>query len=62
MTMIFPVFNNWWKAPAIAQPVHEPVWDASLAWRQQGWPQDWKRWIASHCHRSAGGFLKILPF
>ena len=51
----FPVFNNWRQAPASAEPVHEPLWDAALAWRRQGWTQDWKCWDASHCHGSTGG-------
>ena len=51
----FPVFNNWRQAPASAEPVHEPLWDAALAWRRQGWTQDWKCWHASHCHGSTGG-------
>ena len=58
----FPVFNNWWKAPAVAEPVHEPVWDATSAWRLQGWSQDRKYRTASHCHGSAGGRLKIAAF
>ena len=46
----FPVLNNRWKAPAVAEPVHEPVWDAAPAWRLQGWAQDRKHRTASHCH------------
>ena len=58
----FPVLNNRWKAPAVAEPVHEPVWDAPPAWRLQGWAQDRKHRTASHCHWSAGGLLKIEYF
>ena len=57
-----PVFNNRWKAPPAAEPVHEPFWDATPAWRHKGWSQDRKHRTASHCHGSAGGLLKIGAF